>query len=170
MASTTSASPALPSGTDREVLITRTFAAPRDLVFRAWTDKEQLLRWYAPTGCRIEFRSLESRVGGKFHSCIHIPDGSACWCIGEYLEVDPPSRLAFTMRMADEHGNAVSSAAAGKQSEWPEVTTVTVTFEEVSGQTKLTLHQTVSEELARRTGAYPGWLNMLDRLAGELAG
>ena len=168
MAPTTSAAPALPS-TDREVLITRTFNAPRELVFRAWTDKEQLLRWYAPTGCRIEFRSLESRAGGSFHSCIHIPNGSACWCIGEYLEVDPPNRLVYTMRMADEHGKAVSSASAGKESEWPEVTTVTVTFEDVAGDTKLTLHQTVSEQLAKRTGAYPSWLNMFDRLSGELA-
>ena len=169
MTQTTSTPPALPSSADREVLINRLFTAPRELVYRAWTEREHLLRWYAPDGCRIEFRSLDLRVGGKFHSCIHTPDGKQCWCIGEYLEVDPPQRLVFTMRTADEQGNAVTSADAGKESDWPEVTTVTVTLEDVAGDTRLTLQQTVSETLAKRTGAYPSWLNMLDHLAADLA-
>jgi uncharacterized protein YndB with AHSA1/START domain len=169
MASTTSAAPAPPSPAGREVLITRTFNAPRELVFQAWTDKERLLQWYAPSGCRIEIRSLDARVGGRFHWCVHAPNGDACWCIGEYLEVDPPGRIVLTMRMADEHGNAVSSTAAGKAADWPEVTTVTVTLEDVAGDTRLTLHQTVAEEVAKRTGAYPSWLNMLGRLSDDLA-
>ena len=161
---------AAPSATDREVLITRVFDAPRELVFRAWTDPEHLKRWFAPRGCSVAFPSIDLRQGGEFHSCIRTPDGQDCWCKGTYLEIVAPERIVYTMAMADEHGNLVDSTDAGKDSDWPRETTVTVTFAEQGNRTKLTLHQTVSEELAKRTGAYPSWLEMLDRLAENLAG
>ena len=59
-------------------------------------------------------------------------------------------------------------AAVGMDPDWPLETVVTVTLIPKDGRTMLTLHQTVSESLAKRTGAHPGWLEMLDRLAGEL--
>lgn len=162
--------PAAPTATDREVLITRTFDAPRELVFQAWTDPEHLKRWYAPHGCTIDFAALDLRPGGTFLSCIHTPDGHDCWCKGVYREVVPPERIVYTMAIADEHGNLVGPTEAGMDPDWPHETTVTVTFAEHGRQTKLTLHQTVSEALAKRTGAHPSWLQMLDRLAEELAG
>jgi uncharacterized protein YndB with AHSA1/START domain len=160
---------AVPAATDREVLITRVFDAPRDLVFQAWTDPEHLQRWYAPRGCTIRFAALDLRQGGTFHSCIHTPDGHDCWCKGTYLEVAAPERIVYTMAIADQHGNLLGPVEAGMDSDWPRETTVTVTFAEVGGQTKLTLHQTVSEELAKRTGAHPSWIEMMDRLAEDLA-
>lgn len=160
---------AAPTATDREVLITRVFDAPRELVFQAWTDPEHLQSWYAPRGCTIRFAALDLRQGGAFHSCIHTPDGHDCWCKGTYLEVVAPERIVFTMAIADAHGNLVGPVEAGMDPGWPRETTVTVTFAEQGARTKLTLHQTVSEDLARRTGAYPSWLDMLDRLASTLA-
>jgi uncharacterized protein YndB with AHSA1/START domain len=81
----------------------------------------------------------------------------------------PPERIVFSMCIADEQGNTLGPVEAGMDPDWPRETTVTVTFAEQQGKTRLTLHQTVLESLARRTGAYPSWLNMLDRLAGLLA-
>ena len=63
------------TGAARDVLITRDFDAPRDLVFRAWTDPDRLARWHAPRGCTIEYRAIDVRPGGSFHSCIRAPDG-----------------------------------------------------------------------------------------------
>ena len=152
-----------------EVLITRTFDAPRELVFRAWTDPEQLAQWYAPHGCTIAFRTLDVRPGGAFHSVIHTPDGKDCWCSGVYAELVAPERIVYTMAVADAEGNRVSPTAAGMDPEWPHETTVTVTFAEHDGRTTLTLHQTVDESIAKRTGAHPSWLQMLDRLDEQLA-
>ncbi|HVK14471.1 MAG TPA: SRPBCC domain-containing protein [Gemmataceae bacterium] len=157
-----------PTATDREVLITRVFDAPRDLVFRAWADPERLTRWYAPPGCAIRFAAIDVRPGGRFHSCITIPNGHECWCVGEYREVAPPGRLVFTMVSADAAGNVVEPTDVGMDPDWPRETVVTVTFEDAGGKTRLTLHQTVSEVVAKRTGAYPSWLAMLDRLAEQL--
>ena len=153
---------------DREVLITRTFEAPRDLVFQAWTDPRHLPNWFAPPGCAIEFRSLDVRAGGSFHSCIRTPDGSECWCLGSYREVLAPKVLVFTMGVADSEGNLIDPLAAGMDPEWPRETLVTVLFEEADGITTVTLHHTVSEALAKRTGAHPSSLLMFDRLADLL--
>jgi uncharacterized protein YndB with AHSA1/START domain len=151
------------------VLITRTFDAPRELVFRAWTDPELLAQWYAPHGCTIAFRTLDVRKGGEFHSVIRTPDGKDCWCRGVYSELVAPERIVYTLAVADADGNLITPMQAGMDPEWPHETTVTVTFAERDGKTMLTLHQTVPESLAKRTGAHPSWLEMLDRLDEQLA-
>ena len=157
------------SARKNEVAISRVFDAPREVVFAAWTEPRQLLRWYAPRGCEIRFSAIDVRPGGSFHSCIRPPGGHDCWCKGVYREIVAPERLVFTMAIADADGNLMGPEQAGMDPEWPRETVVTVTFAEHHGKTKLTLHQSVSESLAKRTGAHPGWLQMLDRLAEELA-
>lgn len=160
-------SPTAPA-VDREVFITRVFDAPRELVFKAWADREHLLRWFAPRVCTITFRTFSFRQGGTFHSCIRSPAGDECWCKGRYREIVEPERIVFTMAVADASGNLVEPVDVGMDPEWPRETILTVTFADLGGQTQLTLHQTVLESLAKRTGAYPSWLDMLDRLAESL--
>jgi uncharacterized protein YndB with AHSA1/START domain len=154
--------------TTKEVFITRLIDAPREAVFKAWTDPEQLVRWYAPKSCTISFKKIDVRDGGEFHSCIHVPDFKDCWCKGVYKEVRFPERLVFSMLIANEAGDTSTAVAEGMNHDWPVETTITVTFEEQDGKTLLTLHQTVSEELAKSTGAYPSWLQQLDNLEAEL--
>lgn len=151
-----------------QVLITRIFDAPRELVFNAWTDPKSLLKWHAPNGCSILYRSIDVRTGGTFHSCIKIPNGDECWCRGIYLEVKKPERIVYTIGLADAEGIAAQPAAVGKDPDWPAETTVSVTFDDLDGKTKLTLRQSVSEAVAKRTGAHPSWLQMLDRLLEHL--
>jgi uncharacterized protein YndB with AHSA1/START domain len=151
-----------------DVLITRWLDAPRELVFKAWTEPELLTRWYAPPGCSFHCETIDLREGGTFHTCIRNPQFHDCWCKGVYFEITPSTRLVFSMAVADENGNLVEPADAGMNPEWPRETTVTVTFDEQEGGTKLTLHQTVSESLAKMTGAYPSWLAMLDKLEVEV--
>ncbi|HEY1172435.1 MAG TPA: SRPBCC domain-containing protein [Verrucomicrobiae bacterium] len=151
------------------VHITRLFDAPREFVFRAWSDTAHLSRWFAPNGCTIQFKRLEFRAGGSFHSCIRTPDGYECWCVGDYREITPNERIVYTMAIADERGQRIDPSTKGMDPTWPAETVLTVIFEDVDGQTRLTLHQTVDEALAKRTGAHPSWLQMLDRLDTDLA-
>jgi|SRR6476661_1678028 len=152
----------------KQLLISHLFDASPERVFQAWIDPSQLTAWYAPDGCTIEFRTVEVRKGGKFHSCIQDPVHGECWITGEYLEVLPPKRLVFTMVLANEAGEPVSSLTAGKTEDWPEALVTTVTFESVGTQTKVTIHQTVLEAEAKKTGAYQSWLKMLNKLGGLL--
>lgn len=147
-----------------EVYIEEVFDAGIERVFQAWTDPGQLMKWYAPDGCTIQFKEIKIETGGRFHSCISNPRYGDCWCVGEYKEVSPNSKIVFTMINADENGNPVDPAAIGMDAGWPRETLVTVTLTEQNGKTKLQLHQTVSQELAKKTGAYPSWLQMLNNM------
>jgi uncharacterized protein YndB with AHSA1/START domain len=149
---------------NKELLISHLFDAPRPVVFSAWTDPAQLQHWYAPDGCTVEFKSIEVSQGGRFHSCIYDPVHGECWIKGEYLEVSEPEKLVFTMVLCDKDGNSVTAAGAGKSEEWPEAIVTTVTFEPVGEQTKVTIHQTVQEEEAKKTGAYQSWIKMFNKL------
>lgn len=143
-----------------ELLITHLFDAPRELVFNAWTDPEQLKHWYAPDGCTIVFKSIDVRVGGKFHSCIHDPLHGDCWIKGLYQEVTFPEKLVFSMILSNEQGDTVSASEANKPDDWPQALITTVIFTPAGKQTKVTLHQTVPAAEAKKTGAYQSWLKM----------
>lgn len=148
----------------KEVLITHLFYAPRELVFNAWTNPEILKLWFAPDGCTIEYRSLDVRTNGTFHSCIHDPVHGDCWVKGTYSEVTFPEKLVFSMILTDEKGGLVTSVNAGKSEEWPNETITTVTFTAVGDKTSVMLHQTVSEAEAKKTGAYQSWIKMFNKL------
>lgn len=155
--------PAVDRAAEETVLISRVFDAPRDLVFDAWTRPEYLMRWFAPRGCTFHIERIDVRAGGGFHSCVR--DASfECWCLAVYREIVRPERLVYTLAIADQHGNKVAAADVGHDQRWPSETLLTVTFEELGGKTKLTLHQDVSEALAKQTGAYPSWIEMFQRL------
>ena len=152
----------------KELLITHIFNAPPAVVFRAWTDPEQLIQWYAPDGCTIEFKSIDVKPGGQFHSCIHDPVHGPCWIIGTYHEVIPSEKLVFTMVLSDENGRNATSLEAGKPEDWPEEIITTVTFKALGDQTEATIHQTVAEEEAKKTGAYQSWIKMFNKLNAML--
>lgn len=147
-----------------EVFIEETFNASIKTVFEAWTDPEKLMKWYAPDGCTVHFKKIEIRTGGQFHSCISNPQYGDCWCIGEYLEVIPYSKIVFTMINADENGSPINPVDIGMDPDWPGETLVTVTLTEENEKTRLQLRQTVLQLLAKKTGAYPSWLQMLNNM------
>jgi uncharacterized protein YndB with AHSA1/START domain len=154
---------------NREVNISRVFDAPRELVFKAWSDPEHLKNWYAPNGCTIDIFKLDFKKGGELHTCIRNPQYGDCWIKGIYDEIIIPERIVLTQGFSNEAGNLVDDSPAGKDPEWPNVTILTVTFEDMGGKTKLTIHQNAPEDVAKRTGAYQSWLQMLDNLAAEVA-
>jgi uncharacterized protein YndB with AHSA1/START domain len=148
---------------NNEIHITRTFDAPLELVFAAWSNADALKQWYAPPGCSLSYCTVDFRVGGAFHHCIDTPMGD-CWCKGIYQEIILNRKIVFVIGFSDEAGNSVSDSPAGKDPEWPMETTVTITFTESNGKTTLNLHQTADLEVAKRTGAYQSWLLMFDLL------
>lgn len=147
-----------------DLFITHVFDAPRELVFTAWTDAQQLMQWYAPDGCTIEFKTIDVREGGEFHSVIHDPVHGDCWIIGIYREVVANERLVFTMELSNEQGTVATAVDAGKPEDWPQAIVTTVTFTAKGDKTEITLHQTVAEEEAKKTGAYQSWFSMFNRL------
>lgn len=149
---------------NNEVFIEETFNASPEKVFSAWTDPEKFAQWYAPDGCTVMFKQINIETGGRFHSCISNPQFGDCWATGEYKEVSPNTKIVYSLINADENGNPINPTDIGMDPDWPWETLVTVTFSEENGKTKLQLRQTVSLELAKKTGAYPSWLQMLNNM------
>ena len=154
---------------ERELVITRIFDAPRELVFKAWTEPERLMRWWAPKGCTTPFCKIDLRGGGVFHYCMRLPEGRDIWGIGVYREIVEPERIVYTDAFADAEGNPVSPAHYGMSSGHPPETLVTVTFAGHEGKTKLTLRHSILESVEEREGTQQGWTEMFDRLPAELA-
>jgi uncharacterized protein YndB with AHSA1/START domain len=84
----------LPS--DLEILITRQFEAPIELVFDALTKPEHVTRWFSPDGEDLTECTIDLRVGGSYHFVFVTPDGTECAFRGTYLEIDPPKRTVAT--------------------------------------------------------------------------
>lgn len=162
----------LPHGkpADPDIRITRSIAAPRRLVFQAWSDAQHLRRWYAPAGCELTTCEIDFRPGGALRLCIRTPQGYECWCRGTYLEIAGDERVVFSLENTDAQGDPLAQGAGGMDPEWPVKTVVTVSFADDAGGTRMTLHQSASERVARRTGAHPGWLSMCEQLERYLAG
>jgi uncharacterized protein YndB with AHSA1/START domain len=143
---------------DRELLITRIFDAPRSLVFKAWSDPEHLARWWGPSGFTLPVCKMDFRPGGAYRYCMRSPSGIDSWIQGVYREIVEPERIVLTGSWTDAKGNPTRPA-----------TMTTITFEEHDGKTKLTLHNGVFESVAARDEHRGGWSSSLERLAEYLA-
>lgn len=82
--------------------LTRTFAAPRERVFRAWTTPQQLKRWSAPADFTNSVVEVDLRVGGRYKIGMQAPDGTAYTAVGAYQVVDPPKKLVYPWRWESE--------------------------------------------------------------------
>lgn len=147
-----------PTAVGTEVVLTRMFNAPRELVYRAWTDPELLARWWGPKDFTNPVCEVDARPGGKIRIDMTGPDGTAYPMGGEFVEVDPPGRLVFT-----------SSAFEDENGEPGLEDHNTVTFEAVEGsKTLVTLTAVVTvarpEFYEALSGMEEGWSQSFDRL------
>jgi uncharacterized protein YndB with AHSA1/START domain len=132
----TSSSSAVTRAADVELVITRTFDAPRKLVFQAFSESSRLAEWWGPKGLEITVSRLDFRPGGVFHYSMTAPDGTVMWARMVYREIVPPERIVWVNSFADEAGNLVPVPFGD---EWPPEMLCTVTLAEQDGNTLLTL-------------------------------
>ena len=157
-------------GTERMV-VTRVFDAPRELVWKAWTDPKHVMQWWGPKGFTAPFCEMDFRVGGKFLCCMKAPDGQEFWNGGEYHEIVPHEKIVSSMYFSDSSGNKVAPAHYGIEHEAIEDAYDVVTFEDLgNGQTKLTFTGNETMENAVTSGQVEGWHQILDKIAAVIAG
>lgn len=150
-----------------DLLITRVFDAPREAVWKAWTDPKHFMRWWGPEGYTAPACEIDLRVGGKYLFCMRSPEGQDYWSTGVYRGIVPLERIAFTDSFADEKGNVVSASHYGMEGEWPLELLVTVTFEDDDGKTIMTLqHAGIPSGMLSDCEA--GWSGSFDKLAESL--
>ena len=117
-------------------VISRTFDASRDKVWRAWTEPERLQQWFSPKGFSVLAAKLDLRAGGTYHYGMRMPDGKEMW--GKWLirEVKKPERLVFVNTFSDPQGGLTRHPFSP---DWPQKMLSTITFEEKAGRTTLTI-------------------------------
>lgn len=103
----------------RELRISLTFDAPRELVWKASIEPERMKMWWGPETFTTPFVKIDFQVGGKYLVCMRSPDNKDFWSSGSYLEIDPYKKLAMTDSFADENGNVVSASFYGMSSDFP---------------------------------------------------
>ena len=162
-----SSSPATESA-EQVVGITRAFDAPRELVWKAWTEPERFMQWWGPKGFTSPVCKIDLRVGGKYLSCMRSPEGKDYWSTGVYREIVEPERIVCTDSFADEEGNVVPATYYGMSPDFPLEMLVAVTFEEHEGQTKLTLQHVGIPAGENSDLAEAGWNESFDKLAENL--
>jgi uncharacterized protein YndB with AHSA1/START domain len=146
---------------NRTVTLTRTFQAPRALVFRMWTEPKHMQAWWGPKHNRNSACELDPRPGGKIMIHMVGPDYDHAMG-GEYVEVDPPRRLVFIGRaIKDEAGR------------WQVENHNTLTFEEKDGVTTMTLLCVVTHVAPAIEDALgfmeQGWSESFDKLTALVA-
>ena len=142
---------------DRVLVITRIFDAPRSVVYKAWTEAEHLSQWSAPHGFTITHNEGDLRPGGAWRSCMRSPAGENLWLGGTYREVVKNELLVFTHAWDGPDGKPGNE------------TLVTVRLEDEDGKTRMTFRQAFFESVEQRNGHHGGWSECFDRLDAHLA-
>ena len=152
------------------MVITRVFDAPRELVWKAWTDPQYVMQWWGPKGFTAPVCKIDFRVGGKFLCCMRSPDGQEGWNAGEYHEIVPYERIVSSMYFSDSDGNKIDPAQLGIEHEAIEDARDVTLFEDLGdGRTKLTFIGNEPMESAKNSGQLEGWNQILDKLAAAVA-
>jgi len=152
----------------KELFIIRVFDAPRELVWKAWSEPEHFKRWWGPKTFTAPECKLDFRVGGKYLACMRAPDGKDYWSTGVYREIVPLQRIVYTDNFADEKGKIVPASFYGMPGDFPDETVVTVTFEDLGGKTRMTLRHAGMPAGKMSELAEQGWNESFDKLSASL--
>lgn len=152
--------------------IEKIFNAPIEKVWKAWTDAEEMKKWWGPKDYTAPFISIDFREGGKFLGCMRGNMGPGTpmtdnWSGGIYQEIIPMQKTVMTDYFTDKDGNKVNAKDLGFPGEWPDEMKVTVEFENLGEKTKINLfHEGHPDNFADM--AKMGWEQSLDKLEASL--
>ena len=157
----------------RDLVIVRIFDAPIELVWRAWTDPEQVMRWWGPKGFTSPFCKIDFREGGKFLFCMRAPKefqgGQDFYTAGVYKKIVPMKLIEFSQGLADMDGNRIDPTTMGMPADFPKEIPSALAFKRVGNKTELTATEYGWTEGQLRDLSESGLNECLDKLAEVLA-
>lgn len=156
-------------------VISREFSAPRDVVWKAWTEREHLMQWFGPKGFTMTTAKLDFRVGGIFHYCMSTPDGKEMWGKFVYREIVRPEKIVWVNSFSDKDGGVTRHPFSNMV--WPLQMLTEAKFTELNGRTNVTITskaiEATDEERQTFDGMHgsmtQGWTGTFERLAAQLA-
>ncbi len=151
---------------ERQIVVSRTFDAPLEMLWKAWTEPKHFMNWYGPKGFTAPTCEIDLREGGRHLWSMQSPDGRQMYFTGHYKEVQPMTRLVYTDSMSDAQGNVMSPEMMGMPVGTPVTMDVTVTFAHNAGKTTVSVSH-IGQGEADRAGM--GWEQAFDKLTAVLA-
>jgi uncharacterized protein YndB with AHSA1/START domain len=126
-----------------DLVVTRIIDAPIELVWKAWTDPEHVMKWWGPKYYTSPSCKIDLREGGIYVFCMRAPQnqgGQDSYTAGVFIKIVPMELLEFTQGMADQDGNPIDPAQAGMPPDFPKAIRTVVTFKRFRGDmTELTV-------------------------------
>jgi uncharacterized protein YndB with AHSA1/START domain len=158
-----------------EFVISRVLDAPRELVWKAWTEPDRLLKWWGPRDFQILSAKVDLRVGGIFLYHLKSPQGLEIWGKFVYREISPPEKLVYINSFSDPAGG--TTRAPFFDGKWPLEILSTVTLAAEGKKTKVTINwrPNSATDIERKTfeeaagSMQQGWSGTLDNLTDYLA-
>lgn len=152
------------------MVVTIIFNAPRELVWKAWTEPKYVMQWWGPKGFTAPVCRMDFRVGGRSLCCMKSPDGKEFWSGIEYHDIVPHEKIVSSMYFADSEGNKLEPAELGIEHEAIDGAYDVTLFEDLGdGRTKLTYIGNEPMDDARNSGQLEGWNEILDKLSAVIA-
>ncbi len=154
--------------------LSRTFAAPRELVWKAWSDRNELMQWFGPKGCTMPTAQMDFRPGGRLLYSMRTPDGKEMWGKWIFQEIVPPERIVLVHSFSDANGGITRHPF---HPTWPLEMLSSTTFTEEDGRTTVTVQWeplNATEVEAKtfeegRGGMNFGWKGTFEQLDAYLA-
>jgi len=158
----------------RDLVVTRVFAAPVELVWKAWTEPEYVMRWWGPDYFTSPSAKMDFREGGTSLVCMRAPEdfgGQDMYSTWVYQKIIPMERIEFIQNLADKDGNQIDPAQIGMPPEFPRDMRTVVTFKDLgNGKTEMTVTEynmpTADTELGKN--AELGLNQSLDKMVVSL--
>ena len=158
-----------------DLVVTRVFAAPLDLVWKAWTEPEYVMRWWGPDHFTSPSAKMDFREGGTSLVCMRAPEdfgGQDMYSTWVYQKIVPMKQIEFIQNLADKDGNPIDPAGIGMPPEFPRDTRTVVTFKDLgNGTTEMTVTEynmpTENTEIGKN--AELGLNQSLDKMVASLS-
>jgi uncharacterized protein YndB with AHSA1/START domain len=154
------------SGKTQDVLVTRIFEAPVERVWKAWSDSEEVMKWWGPKVFTSPVAKIDFREGGKSLVCMRSPDGHDMYNTWTYQKIVPNQRIEYIFNFSDKDGNKLDPAQIGMPPGIPKDGHHVVTFKDLgNGKTEMTMveHGYTSSEVVELSKA--GLNECLDKMA-----
>lgn len=156
-----------PENLEHQIVINRLFDAPRQLVWDAWTQPDQIAQWWGPPGCKTRVETLEFRPGGTWHYIMVFPNGMEYPAMGQFVEIVEPEKIVSEDAGAEAYKEIMDPARL------PAKIWSTTLFEAVGNQTQLTLIHSYETEADKakheKMNVAEGWMSAFVKLATYLA-
>lgn len=157
-----------------EFVISRVFDAPRELVWKAFTESQHLVHWWGPKGFKVVSCEVDLRPGGVFLYGLESPDGLRMWGKFTYLEIVPPERIVHTVSFSDQNRGVTRHPMTPT---WPLEILAVVTLTERGSKTEVTVTWTPHNPTAQERATFDrshdsmrqGWGGTMDQLADHLS-